>query len=701
MKQKFIYVLSAMLWLQLLSFSSEATDQAAADTLTFFVSKGGSSSPKTIHPDQTFATIGEAKTAVRELKNQGRLDRPVKVYIEAGVYFLDTPLLFTPDDSGTETAPVIYTSYGGRALLHGGKKISNWKKHKGDIYSTTLPEVKKGNWHFNQLYINGELRQRARTPNKGFHRVKGFPDGAHDIHYHTDCQRFEFAEGDINPKWKNLEDVEVIVYHFWTDSHLPIQSIDTKNNIVTFRHKAGKIFTDGFSDAGAKYIVENVWEGLDEPGEWYLNRKTGKLYYIPLPGEDMAKVEVVAPFTEKFITIEGDPLQNQYVEHITFDKLDFSYTNWQLPPGNSNDDQGSASVPAAITLTGARHIAFTNCEVKNIGTFAFEVGKGSTYNQFIYNTISQIAAGGFRVNGGTDEDPPVLRTGNNIISDNDLHHFGEVYPSAVGVLLMQTYGNRVEHNNIYNGWYTGVSVGWEWGYQRSISRDNIIAYNHIHTIGQGLLSDMGGIYTLGVSPGTIIRNNLIHDVQANQYGGWGIYNDEGSSYLLVENNVVYNTNFAGYNIHYAKEITVRNNVFALGKLAQLSRGKSEPHKSVYFENNIIYWKEGELLSENWSDQPYPFYRKPEGKVQEANSTFEMDWNIYFNPDMPLEKVSYNGKTWEAWHSMGKDQHSEYADPLFVDPENHDFRLRAESPAFKLGFKPIDISTVGPREVKKL
>jgi hypothetical protein len=329
------------------------------------------------------------------------------------------------------------------------------------------------------------------------------------------------------------------------------------------------------------------------------------------------------------------------------------------------------------------------------------VGRGSTENQFSYNTISHIGAGGFRVNGGTDEDPPVLRTGNNTISDNDLHHFGEVYPSAVGVLLMQTYGNTVEHNNIYNGWYTGISVGWEWGYQRSISRDNVIAYNHIHTIGQGLLSDMGGIYTLGVSPGTVIRNNLIHDVQANQYGGWGIYNDEGSSYLLVENNIVYNTNFAGYNIHYAKEITVRNNVFALGKLTQLSRGKAEPHKSMYFENNIIYWKEGELLSENWSDQPYQFYRKPEAEAQEVNSTYEMDWNIYFNSGMPLEKVSFNGKTWGEWHSMGKDRHSLYADPLFVDPENHDFRLRAESPAFKLGFKPIDMSTVGPRKTREL
>src|SRR3954451_16414736 len=133
------------------------------------------------------------------------------------------------------------------------------------------------------------------------------------------------------------------------------------------------------------------------------------------------------------------------------------------------------------------------------------------------------------------------------------------------------------------------------GYQRSISRDNVVAYNHIHHIGQGLLSDMGAIYTLGVSPGTILRNNLIHDVDAHNYGGWGIYNDEGSTGILVENNIVYNTKFAGYNIHYAKEITVRNNIFALGRLQQINRNSVEPHQSVYFENNIIYWKESPLF----------------------------------------------------------------------------------------------------------
>jgi len=146
----------------------------------------------------------------------------------------------------------------------------------------------------------------------------------------------------------------VIVYYFWTDSHLPIESIDAENHLVTFRHSAGKVFTDDLSEDGARYIVENVFEGLDEPGEWYLNRKTGVVYVIPRPGDDLQSAEVTAPVAPAFLHLQGRAVDHRYVEHVAFKGIRFVYTNWQLPRGNSNDRQGSASVPAAITLTGTR-----------------------------------------------------------------------------------------------------------------------------------------------------------------------------------------------------------------------------------------------------------------------------------------------------------------------------------------------------------
>jgi hypothetical protein len=517
------------------------------------------------------------------------------------------------------------------------------------------------------------------------------------VNYHKDCQSFEFKPGDIRADWRNLADVEVIVYHFWTDSHLPIQSVNAQSNLVTFAHKAGKVFTDDFTEDGARYIVENVFEGLDAPGEWYLDYHTGQLFYYPLPDEDMTKVDVVAPVSPAFLRLEGKAAERRYVEYLRFRNLEFTHSRFELPPGNSNDQQGSASVPAAITLQAARSCVFEHCRLSQLGTFAFDIMAGCSDNRLVGNEIAHVAAGGVRVNGGTDRNPPWERTRDNQITDNYLHHYGQDYPSAVGMLLMNTEGNTVAHNHIHDGGYTGISIGWVWGYGRSISQNNRIEFNHIHHIG-GLLSDMGGIYTLGVSPGTMIRNNLIHDVDANHYGGWGVYHDEGSTHLLVENNIVHHTKFAPFNIHYAKEVTVRNNIFALGRLEQLSRGRVEPHKSVFFENNIVYWREGGLLSNNWTDVPYKFHFNPINQrgTRDVTSTFEFDWNLYFNPTKKIDEIQWAGENWAQWQARGKDRHSQYADPLFVNPDEGDFSLKPESPAFALGFQPIDMSQVGPR-----
>ncbi len=665
-------------------------------TTTFYVSPDGKASPDGTSP---FSSIDAAREAVRRLKQEGKLTQPVTVYLRGGTYTIEKPVVFKEEDSGDMNAPITYQAYKDEeAIISGGKSIQGWKPYRNGIWMTKIPEVSKGQWSFRQLYINGSSRQRARTPNQGFLRVKGFPDGGREVHYHTDCQRFEYAGTDLNPKWTNLGDVEVIVYHFWTDSHLPIQSIDPKSRIVTFRHKAGKVFTDDFTSAGARYVVENLWEGLDAPGEWYLNKKTGILYYYPLPGENMTEANVIAPYATGLLRLEGDAVALKPVTNLYFKGLTFQYTHFELPPGDSNDKQGSAAVSASITLKGAQNCAFERCRIRNTGTYGIDILDGSRNIGITHCELSYLGAGGIRLNGGTEKDHPLLRTANNVISDNMLHHYGEVFPSAVGILLMNASLNQVVHNEIHHGWYTGISVGWAWGYQRSVSTHNVVEYNHIHDIGQtGLLSDMGGIYTLGVSPGTIVRNNVIHDINANHYGGWGMYHDEGSTHLLVENNIVYNTKFAPFNIHFSKEVTVRNNIFALGKLEQLSRTRVEPHKSVFFENNIIYWREGELLSKKWRDEPYKFYASALRAPRDVTSTFDMDYNIYYNPTAKAEEVKFNGQSWAEWQKRGKDLHSLYTDPMFVNAEGFDFRLKPESPAFALGFQPIDATRAGIRK----
>ncbi|WP_165701320.1 right-handed parallel beta-helix repeat-containing protein [Crateriforma conspicua] len=652
-----------------------------------------------------FRTIQQACDSIAAMPTLQRQRQGVTVWIGGGIHRIDSPIRLGAEHSGALDHPVRFAAMPGeQPVISGGVPIGSqagqsWRRHDDKRWVVDLPKRADGSpWRFRQLYVNGQRRYRARTPDEGFYRVAACPEGTpKSVHYHTDCKTFQFHPGDLRSDWKNLQDVEVIVYHFWTDSHLPIATIDDQTNTVTFAHRAGKVFTNDFSEEGARYVVENVFEALDQPGEWYLDSTQQRLYYYPHADEDMTKANVVAPLASQMVVIDGDVQSQRFAEHIRLEGLTFRYCCFDFPPGNSNDQQGSASIPAAVEFNAAHDCVLDHCRFHDLGTFAIDIKDGCVGNQVTHCDFSDLSAGGIRIGGGDEKAPPWYRTENNVVSDNRLVGYGIDFPSAVGILLTDTSGNRVAHNEISGGEYTGVSVGWTWGYGRSISRDNQIEDNHIHDIG-GMLSDLGGIYTLGVSPGTVLRGNHIHDIDANGYGGWGIYHDEGSTHILVENNLVHDTKFSAFNIHFAKEVTVRNNIFALGELEQLSRSRVEPHVSVYFENNIVYWTEGKLFSKNWSDQEYSFYLHPKNSsgTAQRTETSVFDWNLYFNPNATANDALWDGGSLAQWQQRGKDRNGAFADPGFADPKNGDFTMSPTSPALKLGFRPWDVSTAGPR-----
>jgi parallel beta-helix repeat protein len=231
-----------------------------------------------------------------------------------------------------------------------------------------------------------------------------------------------------------------------------------------------------------------------------------------------------------------------------------------------------------------------------------------------------------------------LRTAGNAVTDNHIYDGGKIWPSAIGILLRHAADNLIAHNHIHDLYYTGISVGWVWGYHPSAATGNRIEANHIHHIGRGLLSDMGGIYTLGPSPGTVLAGNVIHDVESYGYGGWGIYTDEGSTAILIENNIVYRTKTGGFHQHYGKENVVRNNVFAFSRTDQIQRSRAEPHLSFTFERNIVYWTEGTLLGKTWKDDQ-----------------FRMDFNCYWNA--AGQPVTFAGLSLEEWRTRDHDVHS--------------------------------------------
>ena len=214
-----------------------------------------------------------------------------------------------------------------------------------------------------------------------------------------------------------------------------------------------------------------------------------------------------------------------------------------------------------------------------------------------------------------------------------------------------------------------------------------MALNHVHHIGVKsdgdgpILSDMGGIYTLGKQPGTTIRNNLWHDIAGIRYGGWGIYFDEGSSGILAENNVVYRTTHGGFHQHYGETNIVRNNIFAFARDQQIQRSRPEPHLSFSFVTNIVYFDSGSLLAAN------------------GRATTTIRWigiSISTPARAPNRIICASGPcTWQKWQERGHDLHSLVADPLFIAPRENDFRLQPASPALRLGFRPIDLRSVGP------
>jgi hypothetical protein len=493
--------------------------------------------------------------------------------------------------------------------------------------------------------------------------------------YDTPSDRFEYAPGQIDPGWTNLSDVEIVVLHFWIDSHLKIAKVEPDRRVVTLDRPSQYKFTDEHQGIPGRYYLANVYEAIG-PGRFYANTSAGTLHYMPREGESPDRSILVAPRLASLVEFRGEPESGRFVEHLTLRGLTFSDTSWEPGPREAMDSQASNQVPGGIIATGTRHVAIEGCTLKNLGGYAIELREGCRGMRLVNNELSWIGAGGIKINGAVDPEP--RRTGETTITDNRLHHLGRLFHSGVGVLMMNSFGNTLAHNEISDLYYSGVSVGWVWGYTPSVSRDNRIEFNAIHHVGQGMLSDLGGIYTLGLSPGTVLRNNVIHDVEGHDKG-WGLYTDEGSTDIVLENNLVYRTTHGGFHQHYGRENVVRNNIFALGRDAQIVRSRDEAHRSFTFERNIVYYRTGELLSYVWSG---------------GTDRITLDHNLYWKAGGEAPK--FPSGDFASWQKLGFDTHSLIADPRFVDPEHDDFDLKPDSPARALGFVPLDLRSVGPR-----
>jgi len=651
---------------------------------------GGRAAPNTGGSDGPFATVARAVAAAREFKHARTTS--ATICLRAGTHFLSEPLVLKPEDSHLQ----LIACNRERPVLSGGRRITGWREERvggRKTWVAEIPETRDGKWFFRELWVNGRRAIRARHPNWGYRIVAEALDTSSE--WTMGQSRFRFAEGELKT-WPSVTNAEIVVLAKWVESRLPVVRVDESQRIVNFGKRA--VFQLATGDP---YYLEGAFEVLDTPGEWYLDATNAKLFYIPLPGERINEVAAIAPVLTQLVRLEGRPEAGISVEGVVFRGLSFAHAEWSLPgtgakPGGGwpaspteigGFSQAAAGVPGAVWGEGVRSCLFERCEFSHVGNYGLELARGCQSNRVSQCEFADLGAGGIKIGEGEIRQIAAEQTGANEVSDCRIHDGGKMFQSAIGVWIGQSPNNRITHNLIHDFYYTGISIGWTWGYGPALATNNLVEWNHIHHIGVQsdgdgpVLSDMGGIYTLGMQPGTRIRNNLWHDIAAIKYGGWGIYFDEGSSSIVAENNIVYRTTHGGFHQHYGATNVVRNNVFAFARDQQLQRSREEPHVSFSFSNNIVLFDKGVLLGSTWK-----------------NDRFVLDGNIYWDlrPGAKVDEMKFASRTLEQWRDRGHDKHSLIADPLFVSVQQDDYRLKANSPALKVGFRPIDLRGVGPR-----
>jgi hypothetical protein len=655
----------------------------SAKPITFYLATNGHdrwsgqlAKPKRDGADGPFATLPAALNAARAARARaGNASSPISILLRGGTYELSEPILLTPEDSGASAdTPLTLAAYHDEVpVFSGGQHITGWAPVAGrpGLWQAAVPAVREGRWCFRSLFANGQRLPRARTPNQGFFRIQGESPQDKPV-------KLKFKPGDIKKAWADDGDVEVVAFLAWSDLRMQIRSVDESTRVAVLSGDP----QPSNREANAQYFVENAPDALDTPGEWYLDRRRGVVLYWAKAGEDPNQLEVVAPRLPDLMRFQGDFSNKRPVRHVVLRGLTFAYTDWTLGERGYADTQAAFGIRGDLRAEAAVDCIVEGCRFAHLAGYAVELGRGCQRWRVAGNEMFDLGAGGVRLGEPGARSDSFEWNREHLVTDNHIHRLGRVYAPAIGVLILQSGQNRVAHNHIHDLYYTAVSVGWNWGYQETPCRDNVIEFNHLHDIGQSLLSDMGAVYTLGIQKGTVIRNNLIHDVNAFTYGGWGLYTDEGSTDIVLENNVVYRTKSAGFHQHYGRDNVVRNNVFAFGKEHQLMRSREEEHLSFTFERNLVYFDSGDLLGSTWS-----------------NNRFKMESNLYFDArsEASPDSLRFKDATLAQWRQRGHDRNSLVADPLFRAPAKFDFRLKPGSPAFKLGFQPIDLSTVGVRK----
>lgn len=669
---------------------------------TFYVAPNGNdqwpgtlSAPNPAKNDGPFATLQHARDVIRRLKSNGSKDQ-FTVLVRGGIYQLNESFVLGPEDSGTESHPVIFEAYNNEhPILSGARTITNFKQYKGRIVKADLKDTSFDSYTFRQLFAGGKRQILARFPNfdpldprgRGFLYVE-------DQVTEGSKSKFKYQNGSIRD-WTNLQDGEVFIYpspNYWNNI-IPIANIDKDHRIITLAKDASYAIKPG-----NRYFFQNQLEELDSPGEWYFDRREKALYFWP--PNDAALEDVTVPVLKSIMEIRSNK-KGAMPAYIKFEGFAI---------------EGCEGT--AVTVSSAKNITIAKCVIHNAGGHGIEVN-GGTENAVSGNDIYEVGGAGIVISGGDRKKlvPAINRAENNYV-----HHIGIFSKTSSGIDC-RGVGNIVSHNLIHSTPRVGISFD---------GNDHILEYNHVHHVNQET-QDSGAIYTCPrdwTKRGNIVRFNYVHD--SGGYGRnsaseawqspfytWGIYLDDWTSGTHVYGNIIANTYYGGICVHGGKDNIIENNIIVEGlkeqvrfqdipqnhpmlpgmfkTISQMGYTKYPGLSSIkndekdwaisgnQFRRNIIYFTRKESIL---------YYLSKTSDV----SKMSVDQNIIYHPDFPV-RVPYTGasdtRQWEAWQERGLDRDSLIADPLFTDISKYNFHLLPQSPAFKQGFQPLPLDEIGP------
>ncbi|MEI7422203.1 MAG: right-handed parallel beta-helix repeat-containing protein [Prolixibacteraceae bacterium] len=542
--------------------------------------------------EKPLASIQMAQRLARELRrlNDPSIKGGIQIILKGGIYQLDEPLLFRPEDSGTSESPTtIIAAPGEEPIISGGVQVKNWKKlngtvvglpkaASGKIWVTDIPEVGGRKLEFRQLWVNGIKAQRASTLTDGkLNRILSV-DKPNQIMW---IPKPAFAI-------KEIKQLELVIHQWWAIANLRVKNIRVMGDsaAVTFHQPESRIefehpwpapFIDAKKDknGNSAFWFTNAVELLNQPGEWYEDFTTGKLYYWPLENQEMTTAEVIAPNLESIVQLNGSP--DFPVRNIHFSGINFQHTSWMRPskaghvplqagmylldayklmvPGTPDKKRlenqawiGRQS--AAVEASYANGLVFERCNFRHLSATGLDLIVGAGNDRVTGCSFTDI--GGTAIQSGffgtadfeahlpynpTDERDVCryLTITNNLISDATNEDWG-----CVGIGIGFARNVIISHNEVRDVNYSGISLGWGWTRTINCMRNNLIHGNLIHHFAKQMY-DVGGIYTLSAQPNTEISGNCIHHLEKAPYAHdpkhyQYIYFDEGSSYIRAINN---------------------------------------------------------------------------------------------------------------------------------------------------------------------